>query len=88
MRELRSRLISWVVTIFVMGLLFTGMRTDNWAHAGGLAAGFVLGKMFADRQPLNGSEKTRGYALGWLAGAVILASVLFMVLHYRDPIPV
>src|SRR5262249_49518511 len=33
MRELRSRLISWVVTIFVIGLLFTGMRTDNWAHA-------------------------------------------------------
>ncbi len=87
MRELRSRLISWVVTIFVMGLLFTGMRTDNWAHAGGLAAGFLLGKMFTDRQPLNGAEKTRAYALGWMAGAVILASILFMVLHYRDPLP-
>jgi rhomboid protease GluP len=88
MRELRSRLISWVVTIFVMGLLFTGMRTDNWAHAGGLAAGFLLGKMFTDRQPLNGAEKTRAYALGWMAGAVILASILFMVLHYRDPLPI
>ena len=87
MRELRSRLISWVVTIFVMGLLFTGMRTDNWAHAGGLAAGFLLGKVFADRRPLNGPETTRAYALGWLAGAVILASIVFMVLHYRDPIP-
>ena len=87
MRELRSRLISWVVTIFVMGLLFTGMRTDNWAHAGGLAAGFLLGKLFTDRQPLNGAEKTRAYALGWMAGAVILASILFMVLHYRDPLP-
>jgi rhomboid protease GluP len=88
MRELRSRLISWVVTIFAMGLLFTGMRTDNWAHAGGLAAGFLLGKMFTDRQPLNGAEKTRAYALGWVAGAVILASILFMVLHYRDPLPI
>ena len=87
MRELRSRLISWVVTIFVMGLLFTGMRTDNWAHAGGLAAGFLLGKVFTDRRPLNGPETTRAYALGWLAGAVILASIVFMVLHYRDPIP-
>jgi len=87
MRELRSRLISWVVTIFVMGLLFTGMHTDNWAHAGGLAAGFLLGKVFADRRPLNGPETTRAYALGWLAGAVILASIVFMVLHYRDPIP-
>ena len=88
MRELRSRLISWVVTIFAMGLLFTGMHTDNWAHAGGLAAGFLLGKMFTDRQPLNGAEKTRAYALGWMAGAVILASILFMVLHYRDPLPI
>ena len=88
MRELRSRLISWVVTIFAMGLLFTGMHTDNWAHAGGLAAGFLLGKMFTDRQPLNGPEKTRAFALGWMAGAVILASIVFMVLHYRDPLPI
>jgi rhomboid protease GluP len=87
MRELRSRLISWVVTIFVMGLLFTGMRTDNVAHAGGLAAGFLLGRLFIDHQPLNGAEKNRAYAMGWLAGAVILASVVFMVLHYRDPLP-
>jgi rhomboid protease GluP len=87
MRELRSRLISWVVTIFAMGLLFTGLRTDNWAHGGGLAAGFFLGKVLADRQPLNGSEKTRAYALGWLAGAVLVASFVFMALHYRDPIP-
>src|SRR5215471_5739427 len=36
MKELRSRLISWVVTIFAMGLLFSGLRTDNWAHFGGL----------------------------------------------------
>jgi len=87
MRELRSRLISWVVTIFAIGLLFTGMRTDNWAHAGGLAAGFALGKVFADRAPMNGSEKTRAYALGWLAGLVMLASFALMALHYRDPLP-
>jgi rhomboid protease GluP len=87
MRELRSRLISWVITIFAMGLLFTGMRTDNWAHAGGLAAGFVLGKIFVDRTPMNGPEKTRAYALGWLAGLAILVSFVFMVMHYRDPLP-
>ena len=88
MRKLRSRLISWVVTIFAMGLLFRGMRTDNWAHAGGLAAGFVLGKIFVDRVPMNSPEKTRAYALGWAAGLVILASFVFMVLHYRDPLPI
>jgi len=80
-------LISWVVTIFAIGLLFSGMRTDNWAHAGGLAAGFLLGKVFADRTPMSGPEATRGYALGWAAGVVTLACFVFMVLHYRDAVP-
>ena len=87
MRELRSRLISWVITIFAIGFLFGGLRTDHWAHAGGLTAGYVLGKVFVDRQPMNGSEKTRAYALGWIAGIVAIASFLFMVLNYRDAIP-
>jgi rhomboid protease GluP len=54
MQELRSRLISWVVSIFVLGFFISGI--DNWAHAGGLAAGFGLGKLFADREPMNASE--------------------------------
>jgi rhomboid protease GluP len=87
MRELRSRLISWVVTIFAMGLLFAGLRTDNWAHAGGLAAGFLLGKVFADRPPEAGPERKRAYALGWLAAIVVIASFAMMFVHYRDPLP-
>jgi rhomboid protease GluP len=87
MKELRSRLISWVVTIFVLGFLMTGMRTDNWAHFGGLAAGFLLGKLFADRLPQVGPERTRAYALGWLAGLIIIASFVMMVLHYGDALP-
>jgi len=87
MRELRSRLISWVVTIFAIGLLFGGLRTDNWAHAGGLAAGFGIGKMFADRKPMNGPESTRAYALGWLAGIAVLLSFVFMIVNYRNPLP-
>jgi hypothetical protein len=76
-----------VVAIFAMGLLFTGLRTDNWAHFGGLASGFLLGKVFADRQPEAGNERTRAYAFGWLAGAVVVASFVFMMLHYKDPLP-
>ena len=87
MKELRSRLISWVVTIFAMGLLFSGLRTDNWAHFGGLAAGFLLGKLFADHQPAAGSERTRAYTLGWIAAAVVVASIGLMILHYKDPLP-
>jgi len=87
MKELRSRLISWVVTIFVLGFLMTGMRTDNWAHFGGLAAGFLLGKVFADRLPEAGTERTRAYSLGWLAGLIVIASFVFMIMHYRDALP-
>ena len=85
MRELRSRLISSVVILFVLG--FMGMGIDNWAHGGGLASGFVLGKIFADRQPMNEREKQIANALGWLAGLVVIASFAFMILHYRDPLP-
>jgi rhomboid protease GluP len=85
MQALRSRLVSWVVTIFVFGFLMPGI--DNWGHFGGLAAGFGLGKLFADREPMNPRERTTAYALGWLAGAVCFASFALMFLHYRDPLP-
>jgi rhomboid protease GluP len=87
MKQMRSRLISWVVTIFLIGFMFQSLRTDNAAHFGGLAAGFLLGKLSADRQPLPGSERTRAYLLGWLAGIVVIASFVMMALHYNDPLP-
>jgi len=86
MRELRSRLITAIVILFALG--FTGfMAMDNWAHGGGLAAGFLLGKLFADKQPQTAGEKQRAYVLGWLAGLVIVASFVLMIMHYRDPLP-
>src|ERR1700737_1421546 len=39
----RFPLIFWGVSIFVFGFLMSGI--DNWAHFGGLAAGFGLGKV-------------------------------------------
>jgi rhomboid protease GluP len=85
MRELRSRLISWVVSIFVFGFIMRGV--DNWAHFGGLAAGFGLGKIFVDREPVNPGERQRAYALCWLAGLAVIASFAMMILHYRDGLP-
>ena len=85
MRELRSRLISSVVILFALG--FMGMGMDNYAHGAGLAAGFGLGKIFADRQPMDANERRTAYALGWLAGLVVIASFVLMFLHYRDPLP-
>jgi rhomboid protease GluP len=86
MREMRSRLLTNVVILFALG--FSGfMAMDNFAHGGGLAAGFLLGKLFADRKPVTAGERRTAYALGWLAGVVIIASFVFMLLHYRDPLP-
>jgi rhomboid protease GluP len=83
-QALRSRLVSWAVSVFVLGYF---MGFDNWAHFGGLASGFLLGKVFADREPMNPAELKRANVLGWSAAIVILASFVFMILHYRDPLP-
>ena len=85
MHDLRSRLISSVVILFVLG--FMRMGIDNYAHGAGLVAGFVLGKLFTDRQPNSPNERRRAYALGWLAGLVVIASFALMIKHYRDPLP-
>src|SRR5450432_4212847 len=83
-QALRSRLISWAASVFIIGYF---MGFDNWAHFGGIASGFLLGKVFADREPMNSTEVKRAYALGWIAAIVLLVSFTFMILHYRDPLP-
>ena len=86
MRELRSRLIYSVVILFLIGF-WGGFGIDNSAHLGGFAAGFIFGKIYTDREPMNSRERQRAYALGWLAGIVVLASFVMMILHFRDPLP-
>ena len=86
MRQLRSQLISSVVILFALAL-FGGLGVDNWAHGGGLAAGFLLGRVMADREPASPSEKRLAAALGWLSGAVIIACFVLMLLHFNQPLP-
>src|SRR5260370_40889340 len=85
MRELASRLVGSVVILLVLG--FMGMGMDNKAHLAGLASGFVIGKIFADRQPMTVRERQIANALGWLAGIAVIASFAVMILHYRAPLP-
>jgi rhomboid protease GluP len=72
MQMLRSQLIKWLIYIAVLGLVIRGI--DNYAHFGGLATGFVLGKIMMDRPPAGPEERKRAYALGWAAGLAVVAS--------------
>ena len=80
MRTIRNQLIRWVLYMFVIGIMISGI--DNFAHFGGLAAGFLLGRVFEDREPMNASERKRAYLLGWLAGLTFVASFALMLRQY------
>lgn len=80
MEMIRTQLVRWVVYIFVIGFLLRG--TDNAAHFGGLVAGYLLGKVTNDREPMNSTERQRAYALGWSAALVVVASFAAMLWGY------
>ena len=67
-KEMRSRLISWVVTIFVIGFLFRAFRRTTGHTSVVWQRAIVLGRIFEDRPPMAGKERTQAYALGWIAG--------------------
>lgn len=82
--QLRRQLITSTVILFAIGI-FGGFAIDNWAHGGGLVAGLLLGRVFADRQPASNNEKRVAQLLGWTAGLVTIACFVFMIIHFRDP---
>jgi len=79
-QALRSALIRWLVYIAVLGFMFSG--TDNAAHLGGLAAGYLLGRVMIDRVPADVIERRRADMLGWIAGIAVAASFAFMIMSF------
>jgi membrane associated rhomboid family serine protease len=77
MRMLRQQIIRWLIYILVWGLLFPGI--DNMAHLGGLASGFILGRIMMDRPPMTPEERKKAYLLGWAATLVVAASMAMMI---------
>jgi len=84
-QSLRSALIRWLVYIAVLGLIMRS--TDNFAHLGGLAAGYLLGRVMPDRQPADMVERKRANLLGWVAGAAVFVSFGLMVMNYLQTAP-
>jgi rhomboid protease GluP len=80
MQMLRSQLIRWLIYIAVMGFLMPGI--DNFAHIGGFASGYALGRIMVDRAPADAAERKQAYALGWVAGAAVVLSFGFMVMYF------
>jgi len=70
----------WVIYIIAFGLI-PGFSVDNWAHIGGLAAGFVIG--YAAGTPVRSSAGREGV---WrvLAALCVLLTVWSFFLVYRN----
>lgn len=79
-QAMRSQLVRWVVYILLFGVLVPGI--DNWAHIGGLAGGFLLGRILDDQEPVSAQARQRAYALGWIAGIAIFVSLVLMLRNY------
>jgi rhomboid protease GluP len=67
-RDIRAFMIRWALYAFIFGLF---VRADNYAHAGGFAAGYLLGSIMEFRE-----DEKRRRAPMWKAVAYLLSAVL------------
>jgi rhomboid protease GluP len=79
---LRGQLFRWLIYIGILGFVIPGV--DNAAHVGGCVAGFLLGRVVMDRVPSGPAEQKRAQMLGWLTGAAVAISFVFMVLQLKQ----
>ncbi len=77
-RDVRSFMIRWALYAFFFGLL---VRADNYAHAGGFAAGFVLGSLMEVRED---TKRRRDPLWKIVASLMALALVSSFVLLLRS----
>jgi rhomboid protease GluP len=77
---IRNFYVRWVVYILVLGFI-PGFSVDNWAHIGGLAAGFAVG--YVAGTPVRSSPAREGM---WrvLAAVCVLTTVWSFYFVYRS----
>jgi rhomboid protease GluP len=80
MQAIRKQLLINFGVIVMLGLMVPGI--DNAAHIGGFVSGFVFGRLFEPREPLNPNERTQANMLGWIGGLIVVGSFAATVIHF------
>jgi rhomboid protease GluP len=81
-RAVRSHYGRWVVYIIAFGLI-PGFNVDNWAHIGGLAAGFVVG--YAAGTPGRSNAAQEGVWRVLAAVCLLLTALSFFEVYRNFP---
>jgi rhomboid protease GluP len=79
-RAIRNHYGRWVIYIIAFGFI-PGFNVDNWAHIGGLAAGFAVG--YVAGTPVH-SSPSREAVWRVLAAVCVLLTVWSFFLVYRN----
>lgn len=74
-RHLSQQMLQWVVFMAMFGLLVPSV--DNWAHAGGLAGGYVLAKWLDPLEP----ERQEHLLIALVALVIMAASLVVSFVH-------
>ena len=77
---LRRSLLQWIVIVFAFGFIAGGV--DNAAHLGGLVSGYLLGRMFYDREPATPAERRSANLMALAAIVLGVASFAAVIAHY------
>jgi rhomboid protease GluP len=67
---------SFVITMLLLGFIMRGVGVDNWAHLGGLAGGYLTGRILDPLQPEKGNHVMVAVVLLALSLMAIVASVV------------
>jgi rhomboid protease GluP len=83
-RAIRNFYLQSVVFMLVIGYM-PGFRIDNWAHIGGLTAGFVLA--YVGGTPVHSSRTKEGMWRAVAAACVVITAFCFVMVYTHFPTP-
>jgi len=83
-KEIRNYYVRWVVYILALGL-YPGFSIDNWAHLGGLAAGF--GVAYLAGTPVHSTRTQDAVWKAVATGCVLATAGCFLQAYLHFPAP-